>query len=52
MTDKEFEEYLLRMEAYKEEILSNPDKIKEFLIRAGILTKSGKVRKRYKPLKV
>jgi hypothetical protein len=34
---------------YMKELLANPKLMREFLIRAGILTKSGKLHRNYRP---
>ena len=42
-------EHVIASQKLRKEIKGNPAKAKAFLIKAGILNKSGKLAKRYRP---
>lgn len=48
MTDKERKKILLEMEEYIKKVSSSKKKSREFLVKAGICTKKGNLRKPYK----
>lgn len=48
MNDKEFEDILEEMDKFKDKIINeSPEKSREFLQRAGILDKNGKLAQQY-----
>jgi predicted negative regulator of RcsB-dependent stress response len=51
MTDKEFKEYLAKMETFKKELSTNENAAKEFLIAAGIWNEKGHFRKPFRNLR-
>ncbi len=50
MTDKEINELLKIIERYKKTLLGNEKASKEFLVKSGIYTEKGNLRKNYKHL--
>ncbi len=50
MEDKKVDELVAKLEKYKIELSKSPEKSKQFLIDAGILTQKGKLSKNYKHL--
>jgi hypothetical protein len=50
MTDKEREEFLAFMEEFKKQVVGNKKLAREFLIKAGIYTKEGKLTEPYQHL--
>ena len=49
MNDKQFEESLAALHELRNEVQSSKKAAREFLIRLGVLTKKGKLRKRARP---
>lgn len=47
MTKKEINQTIKEMKLYTEELKASPEKAKQFLINAGIYTKSGKLSKNF-----
>lgn len=50
MSKKEIEEFEAALKAYGKEIASSKEKSEAFLVRIGVITKKGNVRKHYKNL--
>ncbi len=50
MTDSEIEKLLVKLEQFRKELENSPSKAKKFLVDAGIITKNGNLRNRYKNL--
>jgi len=50
MTDKEVDRLIKEMRAYTKELFKDKEKSKDFLVRAGIITKNGNLTKPYKHL--
>ncbi len=48
MSDRELKDILKKLEAFKKEAKTSPDKVKNMLVAAGILDKNGNVTKEYK----
>jgi hypothetical protein len=48
MTDKELKRFSDTVKALKKKFTSSPDEARQFLIRAGIVTKAGRLRKEYR----
>lgn len=50
MNINDYNAYKKAIQEHKKEIKSNPELARQMLIDAGILTKSGKIAKRHRPL--
>jgi hypothetical protein len=50
MTDQERAQFFKDAEAYRKKITSSPEAAKQFLVRVGICTPKGNLRKPYKHL--
>lgn len=50
MSKKEIAEFDAALKAYGKEILASKQKSEDFLVRIGVITKKGNVRKHYKNL--
>ncbi len=48
LVSKETKELLKNMEKYSREVASSPEKSKQFLVKAGICTEKGNLKKIYK----
>ena len=48
MKNKEFEDYLNKIEIEKQKIVSSPEESLKFLVEIGVLTPTGRVKKRYR----
>ncbi len=48
MTDKELKRFNDTVKALKKKFTTSPDEARQFLIKAGIVTKSGRLRKEYR----
>lgn len=50
MSKKEIEEFDTALKAYGKEVAASKKKSEDFLVRIGVITKKGNVRKHYKNL--
>ena len=50
MNDKEREEFIQMLEEYRQKLAGNKEMARDFLIRAGIYTKKGKLAAPYRHL--
>lgn len=48
MTEKEKQEYIKEIKEYTKEITSTPEKAKEFLLKTGVYTANGNLKRVYK----
>ena len=50
MSKKEIAEFEVALKAYSKELVASKKKSEDFLVRIGVITKKGNVRKHYKNL--